>query len=274
MSYIVYKYEDLEKLVNNGNETNTEICNFFKNFSDDKVTNLTKLQDNSQFVFINEINKNETKSCIIQLLNKLNKSNLQKIHASIRDISFTSNDEIDELIKQCIIKIKHESNIVRPLIGNLCKELSSTFFIDKNNEKIHFAVLMLQTTFKEYKIAMNFESPEWDKDKAEKSMILLGTLMNSKIIEREITEKIIEDFKKRIAFIDNQSEKYYGEVEKSMQLLAVLILVIVDKDAEYEFIKAKKFIDRELNKYEDNKCITRKTRIFFKDALKKLENEA
>ena len=30
MSYIVYKYEDLEKLVNNGNETNTEICNFFK----------------------------------------------------------------------------------------------------------------------------------------------------------------------------------------------------------------------------------------------------
>lgn len=272
MSFIVYKFENLEKLVNNGDEINYEIRDFFKSFSNDKVLNLTKLKDDSQFVFINEINKNETKSSIIQLLNKLNKSNIQKIYTSIREITFTSNDEVDELIKQFIIKIKQESNIIRPLVGNLCKELSSTFFIDKNNEKIHFAVLMLQATFKEYKSAMNFESPDWDKDKAEKSMILLGTLMNSKIIEREITEKIIEDFKKRIAFIENQEQKYYEEVEKSMQLLAVLISVIVEKEPEDEFIKAKAFINRELTKYEDNKCITRKIRIFFKDALSKLEH--
>ena len=120
---------------------------------------------------------------------------------------------------------------------------------------------------------MNFVSPDWDKDKAEKNMILLGTLINSKIIEREISEKTIEDFKKRIAFIENQEQKYYEEVEKSMQLLSVLISTIVEKDAREEFIKAKVFIDKELCKYEDNKCIARKTRIFFKDALSKLEGD-
>ena len=266
----VYKFEDLEKLVSSSNGIHTEIHNFFKEFSDDKVTNVTKQKDNSQFVFINEINKNETKSSIIQLLNKLNKSNLQKIYTSIREITFTTSDEINELIKQCIIKIKQESNIIRPLVGTLCKELSSTFFIDKNDKKIHFAVLLLNTTFVEYKSAMNFASPDWDKDKAEKNMILLGTLINSKIIEREITEKIIEDFKKRIAFVENQEQKYYEEVEKSMQLLSILIQTIVEKDANNEFVRAKVFIDKELCKYEDNKCITRKTRIFFKDALSKL----
>jgi hypothetical protein len=270
MSYIVYKYEHLEKLVNDDNEIHYEICNFFNEFNDNKVTDISKLKNNSQFVFINEINKNETKSSIIQLLNKLNKSNLQKIYISIREIPFSSNDEINELIKQCIIKIKQESNINRPLVGNLCKELSSTFFIDKNGQKIHFAVLMLKKTFEEYKNAMNFESSEWEKEKAEKSMILLGTLINSKIIETEILEKIIEDFKKRIVFIENQEQTFYEEVEKSMQLLSILISTIIDKDSKDVFINAKIFIDKELDKYENNKCITRKTRIFFKDALSKL----
>lgn len=276
MSCIVYKFDDLEKLINNEQDKHQEIISFYKEFNDEKVTNLEKLKDNTQFVFTNEINKSETKSTIIQLLNKLNKSNLQKIYTSIRDIKFSSNDELDDLIKQFIIKIKQESNMVRPLVGRLCKDLSSTFFIDKDGEKIHFIRLMLKATFTEYSSAMNFKSKDWDEEKAKKSIILLGTLMNSGVVDGEITEKIVEDFKKKIAFIEPNkvnNETYYSEVEKSMQLLSLLISMIVEKENKEIFINAKPFIDKELTKYEDIKCITRKTRIFFKEALNKLEND-
>jgi hypothetical protein len=271
---IVYNFKSLEELVSKETDVNEEIFNFFTEFNYNKVLNLEKQKNDSQFVFINEINESSTKSTIIQLLNKLNKLNLQKIYSSLKEIVFESNDEINELIKQCIIKIKQESTVLRSSVGELCKNLSSTFFLDKDKNKIQFIKLLLNATFDEYKIAMNYSSPDWDESAAKKSMILLGTLMNADVIGIDITERIIEDFIKRITYTENQEQKYYEGVEKAMTLLSLLMSMISEENYKYKFINVKEIINDELVKYEQNKCIARKTRILFKDALSKLEDKS
>jgi hypothetical protein len=182
------------------------------------------------------------------------------------------------LVKHCLTKIKEESETMKPEFGNLCKELSSLYFKDKNNEKIHLSVLMLNSVFEQYSSAMTFDSETWEKDNAKKIMILLGTLINSKVIELDIITNVVEDFKNRISFFDKKPEdRNVSEVEDSIELLSTLIALVSDIEAKEKFAQINDFLKNELRQHEENKAsknkISIRSKLFFKLIIETLNNK-
>lgn len=247
----VYKVEELTKLVNSYEGTNKDTSVFFEEFTVDKITNLTKQRECSKSLFFTEVDKDGgTRTKIIQLLNRCNSSNMETIFKELKKITFTTNEELTMLIKECLKKIKEVSEIMKPHFGNLCKDLLSFFFKGKDNKNIYLKPLMLECVFKEYSEAMNFSSEEWDKDNAKKVMILLGTLMNSKVIEVEITVNVVKDFVNRIK---HKEVKQLSHVDDSIELLSLLVSVVSDEESRNEFLKIKDFLKEQLLEYDKDK---------------------
>jgi len=271
-TYSVYNIAELNEKLNSFQNINNETDAFFKNFSFEKnVLNNQMAKGNSSQVFNKIIKEDTTKAKIINYLNKLSQNNLSKIVNLIREIVFQTTDELNELVYQCIKKIKLEKDEIRPLVAALCWEFMSLYFVTSDNEKIYFRKLLLTEVKKEYLSSISFDTNEWTKDKADKVMILIGTLYNGKIIEEKVMVSIINDLKNYITFKHDETQEYYEKVEKSIQLLSCLISsVVLNVDSKLMFGELDKFLQKQISEYEEAKCISKKIRLVAKNIIYEL----
>lgn len=267
-TYLVYNPNELFEKLNTIVSSNNEVETFFKKFSFDDVVNQQTAKGNTSHVFNKIIKEDTTKARIIGYLNKLNQHNLAKVVSSIREIVFQTTDELNELVFQCIQKIKRDNDLIRPLVAALCKEFLALYFITSDNDKIYFRKLLLTEVKKEYLNSISFDSNEWTKEKADRIMILISTLFNEKIIEDIIMLSIIGDLKKNIIYKPNETQEYYEHVEKSIQLLSCLVSSIaINPEAKQIFDGLDTFLNEQMEIYEEVKCIQKKTRLICKNIV-------
>ncbi len=267
-NYYVYNYNELVDKLDSSSENNSDVFNFIKNFSFAEVTNQHAAKGNSTHVFNKIIKEDTIKAKIIGYLNKLSQHNLNKIVNSIREIVFQTTDELNELVYQCILKIKRENELIRPLVAALCWEFLTLYFITSDNDKIYFRKLLLSEVKKEYMLSTLYDSDDWTKDKADKIMILIGTLYNGKIIEDKIMSSIISDFKKTIYYKENGLQEDYEKVEKSIQSLSCLVSsIVLNDDSKKMFGNLDLFLIEQMAIYEEKKCISKKIRLKCKNII-------
>ena len=278
MEYKAYNHELLLEKVKSNTTINNEVVSFFNNFTFNNVLTQNAAKGNSTYVFKNAIKEDTTKSKITQALNKLHAQNLTKIVSSIREIVFQNYDELSELVSQCIYKIKRDSEQTRPVVAALCNELQSTYFLTADNEKIYFRRLLLTTVKKDYIESLKYDDDLWSRERSEKSMILIGTLFNTKLIEKKILVSIINDLENTIKYKENEEQEYFSKVEKAIQQFTCLISVILPQNSLGNtenndiFIHLLQFLEENILIYEDKKCISKKIRIVCKNSITEITN--
>ena len=266
--YNIYNINHLITELNLVDDKNENVIDFFNTFSFTSIVNHNNAKENSAYIFKNVIKEDSIKSKIIQLLNKLNQQNINKIITMIREIIFQTHDDILELVNQCIQKIKRDNNIIRPLVATLCYELLSTYFVTLNKEKIYFRKLFFTAIKENYVSSLDFNNSEWSKEKAEKVMILLGTCYNSKIIDNNIMTSIINDLKNKINFIEDGTLEYYESVEKSIYLLSYLISsIILDENTNIFSSDLVKYLEQTIELYKPHKYINKKSRLLCQNII-------
>jgi hypothetical protein len=271
VEFYVYKPEELSLLLNDVTEENQEVNNFFSSFSFTKILNQNMDKGNSAYVFKNAMKEDTTKSKIISALNKLHQQNLTKIISTIREITFQTEDELNELVNQCIQKIKRDSDQIRPLVAAMCWELLSTYFLTASGEKIYFRKLLLTAVKNDYVENTKFTDENWSREKGEKSMVLIGTLFNSKIVEDKVMSSIISDFKNLILYNENGLQEDFLIVEKSIHQLSCLISTIIKtEDTKIIFGDLDVFLEKQMSIYEEKKCISKKIRLVCKNCIEEL----
>lgn len=271
--YNVFNPVELVSVLNNVTEENDEIHKFFSTFSFNKIINQNLDKGNSVNIFKNIIKENTTKSKITSALNKLNNQNLSKIYGMIREITFQTEDELNELVNQSIEKIKNDSGQIKPVVSALCFELLSTYFLTSTDEKIYFRKLLLTAVKNDYIRNMDYTREDWTKEDGDSSMTLIGVLFNSKIIDDKIMTSIISELKNRIKYNSDGDEQYFSNVEKAINQLYCLISTIVkNEDTVKIYGNLDMFLENEMNIYEDKKCISRKIRLICKNCIKILRN--
>lgn len=269
--YAVFNYNELIDKINKSEIINTDVNEFFNTFTFNTIINQQIAKGESGAVFRNAIKEDTIKSKIIQLLNKLNAQNITKIISSVREIHFNSIEELNELVFQCIQKIKRDNEQIRPLVAVLCWEFLLLHFVTSENEKIYFKKLLLTEVKKEYLSSINYDLEDWSKDKTDKSMILIGTLFNNKVIEQKIMNEIINDFKKIIEYRENGSQEDYENVEKCLQQLKCLVSsVVLNSENKIVFDGLDDFLEKNINIYEEKKCIQKKIRLVCKNTIDEL----
>lgn len=267
-TYYVYNPDELFKKLSTNTDSNVEVEKFFKQFSFEDIVNQQAAKVNTTHVFNKIIKEDTTKARIIGYLNKLNQHNLAKVVSSIREIAFQTTDELNELVFQCIQKIKRDNDLIRPLVAALCKEFLALYFVTSDNDKIYFRKLLLSEVKKEYVCSIDFDSNEWTKEKSDRVMILISTLFNEKIIEDKIMSSIINDLKKKIIYKPDESQEYYEHVEKSIQLLSCLVSSIaLNPEFKNIFEGLDNFLNSQMEIYEEVKCIQKKTRLICKNII-------
>lgn len=267
-TYTVYNSVELFEKLNSNVNKNIEVETFFKKFSFEDVANQQIDKGNTTHVFNKIIKEDTTKARIIGYLNKLNQNNLAKVVSSIREIAFQTNDELNELVYQCIQKIKRDNDIIRPLVAALCKEFLALYFVTSDSDKIYFRKLLLSEVKKEYVSSIDFNSNEWTKEKSNRVMILISTLFNEKIIEDKIMLSIILDLKKNITYKADKTQEYYENVEKSIQLLSCLVSsIVLNAESKIIFNGLDTFLQEQIVIYEEVKCIQKKTRLICKNII-------
>ena len=266
--YNTYNINHLITELNLVDDKNENVIDFFNTFSFTSIVNHNNAKENSAYIFKNVIKEDSIKSKIIQLLNKLNQQNINKIITMIREIIFQTHDDILELVNQCIQKIKRDNNIIRPLVATLCYELLSTYFVTLNKEKIYFRKLFFTAIKENYVSSLDFNNSEWSKEKAEKVMILLGTCYNSKIIDNTIMLSIINDLKNKINFSENNTSEYYDSVEKSIYLLSYLISSIIFDEKTNSFSSDLiEYLEKTIELYKPHKYISKKSRLLCQNII-------
>jgi len=271
MEYNVYKPEQLVNLLDTVTEKNEEVIKFFANFSFNKIINQNIDKGNSAYVFKNVIKDDNTKSKITLALNKLHQQNLTKIISMIREIVFQTQEELNELVNQCIQKIKRDNDVIKPLVSALCWELLSTYFMSATGEKIYFRKLLLTAVKNDYMENTNYSSDSWTKEKGEKSMVLIGILYNNKIIDTKVMSSIINDFKVKIEYKENNSQEEYENVEKSIHQLSCLVSSIIQNEETIKLYgNLSEFLESQMVIYEEKKCISKKIRLVCKNCIEEL----
>jgi len=265
--YNVYEKESLFQTLGGMTDIGDDIKTFYETFNIENVLKENEARTTSNFVFKNRMKEDTTKSKITQALNKLHQQNIGKVVSMIREIEFKSHDDLNELVSQCIQKIKRENEQMRPIISALCYELLSTYFISSTGEKIYLRKLLLSLVKSEYIESLNFNGENWSKDRSEKSIILIATFFNSKIIDEKIMKSIFEDLKQKIKYKENETQEYYDNVEKSIQYLSLFVSIINDNTI---YNNLDKFLEDEMVIYEEKKCITKKIRIVCKNIITEL----
>ncbi len=291
-TYEVYEFNKLKDKFDSETEYSDDVVKFFESFSFDIVINKIKEKNETASVFTNIVKENTTRAKITALLNKLHAQNITTVIKNIRQIAFQSEEELNELVQQCIQKIKRDSEQVRPLVAHLCLEISNTYFITKDNtdnsdKKIYFRKLLLGEVRQDYMNSIDYDNDNWTKERGEKSMILIGTLYNGKVIGNEIMSKIISDFRNKIDFKEmtdfkqnegneenEESDKYYQSVEKSINLLSSLVsCVVLNEDSKVVYGDLDNYLEAKMALYEDKKYISKKIRYICKNIVTELRKK-
>jgi len=271
VDYNVYKPEELVECLNTVTDENEEVNNFFSTFSFTNILNQNIDKGNSAYIFKSVIKEDTTKSKIVSALNKLHQQNLTKIISMIREITFQTEDELNDLVNQCIQKIKRDSDQIKPLVAALCWELLSTYFLTASGEKIYFRKLLLTAVKNDYIENTKFSDENWTKERGEKSMVLIGTLFNSKIVEEKVMSSIISDFRNKIAYNEKGVEEDFIIVDKSIHQLSCLISTIIKTDeTKTIFGDLDIFLENQMTIYEEKKCISKKIRLVCKNCIEEL----
>ena len=270
--YSVYKPQELVAQLNTVKDTYDEVQQFYSTFSFTSIVNQNLDKGNSAYVFKSVIKEDSTKSKIITALNKLHQQNLSKILIMLREITFQTKDELNELVSQCIQKIKRDSDQIKPLVAALCWDLLSTYFATETGEKIYFRTLLLTTVKNDYIENSNYSDEMWTREKGEKSMILIGILFNHKIIEEKVMASIIKDFKNKITFKEGGTQEDYENVEKSIHQLSCLVSTIIKNDEVISIYgELDTFLENQMIVYEEKKCISKKIRLVCKNIVEELK---
>lgn len=270
-TYSVYKPEDLITQLNTVTDINEEVAQFFSNFSFSNILNQNIDKGNSAYIFKNVMKEDTTKSKIISALNKLHQQNLTKVISMIREITFQTEDELNELVNQCTQKIKRDSDQIKPLVAALCWELLSTYFLTATGEKIYFRKLLLTAVKNDYIENTKYLDESWTREKGEKSMVLIGILFNSKIIEEKIMSSIISDFRNKIIYKEGGTQEDYDIVEKSIHQLSCLVSTIIKREETINIYgDLDEFLENQMTIYEDKKCISKKIRLVCKNCVDEL----
>lgn len=269
--YSVYKPDELFNKFEQVTDQSNDVNNFFANFKFSTIINQNNAKNNSAYVFKNIIKEDTTKSKIIALLNKLHQQNLTKVIAGIREIVFQTEEELFELVNQCILKIKRDTDQIKPVVAALCWELQTTYFVTSEGEKIYFRKLLLSEIKKDYIYSISYDSDQWNKEKSEKIMILIGIMFNNKIVESKIMNSIINDFRKIIEFKENGTQEHYEKVEKAIQQLSCLISsIILNEESRKIYGDLDTFLEKQISIYEEKKCISKKVRFMCINTISEL----
>ena len=274
----VYNSEDLIQELSNINDVNDDVIKFYKNFSFENIVKENNNYINSSLIFKDSSPEESNNIKVIQLLNKVHNKNINKTITSIKEIHFKTLDELQNLVNQCVQKIKRENEQIKPLIGMLCSEILSVYYLDtnNNNNKIYFKPLILTNVKKDYFDSIDYCNNKWSKENCIKTMTVIGTLYNSGVVPNVILESILNDFKKSIEFNETNDKNNYVNIEKSIQLLFNLSNTLAKNDEineEYENMES--FINEQIKIYSANKKICKKSLLELYscvDAFKKLKN--
>ena len=240
--------------------------NFFKTFSYSTIINQNIIKQNTINVFNDANNENTFKSTVIALLNKLNAKNISKIIHMLREINFKTVQDLHELVNQCINKIKRDSEQTKPITAMLCYELRTLFFKTELDENVYFKNILLSKIKEEYLLSIDFENNNWNKENSEKTTILIGVLFNNKIVTEQIIAEIINDYKNKIIFKENQTTEYYLIKENIFsQLFTLLSSIIFNEETMALFNDVEQFINDEIAKYKENQCISKKIQLICKN---------
>lgn len=271
VQYSVYKPEDLIVHLDTVTDTFEEVHKFYSTFSFSNIVNQNLDKGNSAYVFKTIMKEDSTKTKITTALNKLHQQTLNKVLTMIREITFQTKDELNELVNQCIQKIKRDSEQIKPLVATLCWDLLSTYFMTETGEKIYFRTLLLTAVKNDYVENSNYLDESWTKEKGEKSMVLIGILFNHKIIDDKVMTSIIKDFKNKIKYKEDGKQEDYDNVEKSIHQLSCLVLSVIKTDnVKNVYDNLDVFLENEMVTYEENKCISRKIRLVCKNIIEEL----
>lgn len=264
--HTIYNNGELYNTVYSVQDNHQDVINFFKTFTFNSVIEAEIAESNSSAVFKNIFKNNKIKALINQNLNKINSGNITQIVLNIKEIKFESKEELDFLISNCINKIKKDNDQVRPLISQLCYELlSSKFYID--NIKYTFKKLLIENVKLEYDNSIDYTNMKWNKDTSSEVMILIGSLYNCKVIDNEIMNTIIDDFKNSITYIND--EQNFDSVQNAVNLFYRLISCIIVKKNENMnlFVNINNYVKSQLHIYKDNEKISKKSIIIFKNII-------
>ena len=272
IQYSVYKPEELVEQLNTVTDTCDEVKNFYSTFSFSNIINQNVDKGNSVFVFKNVIKEDTSRTKIITALNKLHQQNLTKVLSMIREIIFQTKDELNELVNQCIQKIKRDNEQIKPLMAALCWELLSTYFLTESGDKIYFRTLLLTAVKNDYIENSKYNDASWTKEKGEKSMVLIGILYNNKIIEEKVMSSIVNDFRTKIQFIKDGKQEDYKNVENAIHQFSCLISTIVkNNDTKIIYGDLDNYLEEQMTFYEDKKeCISKKIRLVCKNIIEEL----
>lgn len=244
-----------------------ETMNFFNTFSYSNIINQNQIKMNTVNVFNNTINENATKSTIISYLNKLNARNISRITISLREISIDTIDDLNELVTQCITKIKKDTEQMKPITAKLCYELLATFFTTETGEKIYFRNILLNQIKAEYISSINFENESWSTEQGEKTSVLIGILYNNCIIPENVIFGIISDYKNKIDFIEGVTIDGNRVEQIIRQFMILMSSIVLNVDSLKLFDGLGEYLDGELAKYNDKKLISKKMSLICKNLM-------
>lgn len=267
----IYNNEDIYNSVYSVEGTHNGVSNFFKNFTFKSVIEAEIAETNSASVFKNIFKNNKNKSLINQNLNKINSGNITQIVSNIKEIQFENKEEIESLVFNCINKIKKDNDQVRPLIAQLCYELlSMKYYV--NDIKYSFKKLLLENVKKDYDNGINYANEEWNKDSSNEAMVLVGSLYNCKVLDNNIMNSIIDDFKQIITYDENNETLNYDNIQNAINSFYRLITCILPhKNNNMElFENIDKYIKSQLDIYKNNNKISKKSIIIFKNIINDL----
>ncbi len=269
--YSVYKTDELFQKFSEITEQSEDVNKFFTNFKFNTITKKNEAVGTSSHVFNNIIKHDTTKAKIISLLNKLHGQNITKVIAGIREIVIQTEEELNELVNQCILKMKRDTNEIKPLVAKLCYELQTTYFDTKEGDKIYFRKILLSEIKKDYVYCVNYNSSEWNKEKSDKIMIMIGIMFNNEVIDSKIMGSIIKDFRKMIEYKPNQEKVYYEKVEKAiLQLSSLVSSIILNEESKKIYGDLDVFLDTQITLMDENNNIVNRNRLTCKNTIAEL----
>ena len=247
MTEHVYIIDDLYKNIDEIKSLNTEVEFFMETFNFQQVIDRKNEKNNSFSVFKDNVSENEVKCSITRIFNKLNKNNIEKSAIEIKNLNFETLDDYNELVRQCINKIKNTNEQMRYYMGSLCTHLHYLFYnSDKKEDRLLNAIRGEYLEFIKFDI---------EKNSDKKILLVISTLYDVKILDDELISKIFDDFRNFIKFDET---KKYDVVEYAIQNLCYFIhsfvsnvdLLLLSKDVNGIGIDA--FLNSELSLYGKN----------------------
>jgi hypothetical protein len=267
-SIITHNITEIYNSFKENTDKDEETLNFFNTFSYANVLEKHNIKLNSSNIFINNNNENTIKSSILSLLNKLHLKNITKTSIELREIKFKTIDDLNELVNQCIQKIKRDNDQLKQITAELCYELQSTYFLTDTNEKIYFRKILLAEIKNDYIKSINFNDNSWDKDFCEKTLNIISIFYNKKIINKEIIISIINDLKNKLVFKEDETPEYYNIIENIIyQFISLLLNIEIDEDNLILLNEHIEFLENELIKYDGKKYISKKIQLICKNKI-------